>query len=95
MKRGLTAAFTTWLALVALQTFATSKSSPARVAGLFQDLNSIVERALDPSVPAIPDRREGAENADPPAKTKTTTKTRTTTPSAARTPLGVATWRPV
>ncbi len=74
MKRGLTSAFTTWLALVALQTLATSKSSPKRLASFFEDANSVLERALDPTVPAIPDRRAGAASTSAPAPTKTLDK---------------------
>jgi hypothetical protein len=48
--------FTTWLALIALQTLSTTGAS-GRVASLFTDVNSVVQRALDPAVPAIPDRR--------------------------------------
>lgn len=94
MKRGLTAAFTTWLALVALQTLASSSFAPARVKSLFQDVDSIVERALDPSVPAIPDLRAGGNTGTtpaPPGKTRTPP----TTGSSATAPTNVKAWRPV
>lgn len=74
MKRGLAGAFTTWLALVALQTLATSKSAPSRIRELFQDANAVIERVLDPTVPAIPDRREGAAPTTDTTKTKTKTR---------------------
>jgi hypothetical protein len=51
--------FTTWLTLIALQTLSTQGAS-GRVASLFTDVNSLVQRALDPTIPAIPDRRTGA-----------------------------------
>lgn len=56
MKGTLGWMFTTWLALIALQTLSTTGAS-GRVASLFTDVNSLVQRALDPTVPAIPDRR--------------------------------------
>jgi hypothetical protein len=49
--------FTTWLALIALQAL-TSASAPARVKSAFSGLDSFLERALDPTVPAIPDLRK-------------------------------------
>lgn len=55
--RGLAATiFATWLGLVALQALA-SKSAPGRIQSLAADVSGFVERALDPTVPAIPDRR--------------------------------------
>ena len=55
MKGTLGWMFTTWLALIALQTLSTQGAS-GRVSSLFADVNSLVQRALDPNVPAIPDR---------------------------------------
>lgn len=43
-----------WLGLIALQALTTREGS-GKVAGAFDALNSIVERALDPNVAAIPD----------------------------------------
>jgi hypothetical protein len=51
--------FTTWLGLIALQTL-TTKGASGRVASAFTDLNSVLDRILDPTIPAIPDRRPGA-----------------------------------
>jgi hypothetical protein len=51
---------TAWLALIALQTV--SSRGSGRVAGAFADVNRLVKRALDPSVPAIPDRRTGGSS---------------------------------
>ena len=50
---------TAWLGLVVLQTVST-KGGSGRVAGLFTDLDNLVQRALNPTIPAIPDRRAGA-----------------------------------
>lgn len=49
-------AVTAWLALITLQA-ASSKANTGRLGSLFADLDTLVQRALDPSVPAIPDRR--------------------------------------
>lgn len=49
-------AVTAWLTLIALQTIGTAGGS-GRVASFFADADSLVKRALDPNVPAIPDRR--------------------------------------
>lgn len=49
--------FGAWLGLVALQAL-TSPSAPARVAQAFAGAQELVERLLDPNVPAIPDLRE-------------------------------------
>jgi hypothetical protein len=43
------------LTLIALQAITTTGSG--RVAGFFTDLEHLVQRAIDPNVPAIPDRR--------------------------------------
>lgn len=48
---------TAWLGLIVLQTVGSAGSG--RVAGAFADVNRLLKRALDPSVPAIPDRRAG------------------------------------
>jgi hypothetical protein len=50
-----------WLALIALQTITTSGSG--RVADALSGIDGLVKRALDPGVPAIPDRRDGAPSA--------------------------------
>lgn len=43
-----------WLGLIALQVLTTREGS-GKVAGAFDAVNSLVERALDPNVAAIPD----------------------------------------
>lgn len=48
-------AVTAWLALIALQAVASSGSG--RVASFFSDVDKLVQRALSPTVAAIPDRR--------------------------------------
>lgn len=54
---------TAWLGLIVLQTVGSTGSG--RVAGAFADINRLVKRALDPSVPAIPDRRTGDTGSTP------------------------------
>lgn len=49
-------AITTALSLIALQALVTNGAS-GRVGQFFADANRLLERALDPTVPAIPDRR--------------------------------------
>lgn len=49
-------AVSAWLALIALQAIGTSGGS-GRIAALFNDVDKLVKRALDPNVPAIRDRR--------------------------------------
>ena len=56
MKGTLGWAFSAWLALIALQTLSTNGAS-GRVSGAFTELSALVDRVLDPSIPAIPDRR--------------------------------------
>lgn len=59
MARGaVRGAATAWLALIALQAVSTRGGS-GRIAALLTDVNGLIERALDPNVPAIPDRRTG------------------------------------
>lgn len=50
--------FTTWLALIALQAL-TTPSAPARVRSALSGADQFLKRALDPTVPAIPDLRKG------------------------------------
>lgn len=59
MGHALRGAVTAWLALIVLQTVSTSGGS-GRLASLFGDIDNLVRRALDPSVPAIPDHSTGA-----------------------------------
>jgi hypothetical protein len=67
MGRGaLRGAMTAWLGLIALQAVSTTGGS-GRISALFGDVNRLVERALDPKVPAIPDRRTAAPAASAPA----------------------------
>jgi hypothetical protein len=56
---GLGWAFSAWLSLIALQAL-TSPSAPTRVSGLFSGAQVFVDRALNPTVPAIPDLRTSA-----------------------------------
>jgi len=76
MKSTATWMFTTWLALIALQAVV-SKAGSGRIGSLFADANNVLNRALDPNVPAIPDHR---------TTTTTTTSTTTTAPAAAVNP---------
>jgi hypothetical protein len=55
MGHGFRGAVTAWLALIALQAISTRDGS-GRVASLFGDIDHLVQRALNPKVPAIPDR---------------------------------------
>ena len=48
--------FSAWLALIALQA-ATSPSAPTRISQAFTGAATLLNRALDPAVPAIPDLR--------------------------------------
>ncbi|WP_154793299.1 hypothetical protein [Occultella kanbiaonis] len=57
MRGLLSTLFVTWLGLIALQTLSGSGAS-GRVAEAFRDANTIIEKALDPTVPAIPDLRK-------------------------------------
>src|SRR5206468_5947739 len=58
MGHTLRGAVSAWLALIVLQTVVTRGSG--RVADALAGLNGLAQRALDPNVPAIPDRRTGA-----------------------------------
>jgi hypothetical protein len=48
-------AITAWLGLIVLQ--AVVSNSTGKVASAFSDLDGLLQRAFDPGVPAIPDRR--------------------------------------
>lgn len=56
-------ALTAWMVLIVLRTVGTAEGS-GRIAGLFTDVDKLVQRALAPDVPAIPDRRRGAGSYD-------------------------------
>lgn len=59
MARGaVRGAVSAWLGLIVLQTV-TSKGGSGKVAGAFDAVNSLVKRALDPGVAAIPDYAHG------------------------------------
>jgi len=58
-RHALQGAVTAWLALIALSAIG-SKGGSGRVASLFADVDGLVQRALSPNVPAIPDRRGAA-----------------------------------
>lgn len=80
MKSTATWMVSTWLGLIALQAVV-SRGGSGRVAQAFADLDTLLERVLDPTVPAIPDRRAGAtSSAVRSAATTTTTTTDTTIP---------------
>jgi len=64
VRPGLAGAFTAWLGLIALRS-AVSAGGSGRIAELFADLNAVVERILDPAVPAIRDQRVPATAAAP------------------------------
>jgi hypothetical protein len=49
--------FTGALALIALETVLRTNASTGRVAGLLTGAAKVVEKVLDPTVPAIPDLR--------------------------------------
>jgi hypothetical protein len=49
---------TAWFGLIVLQTVVSQQGS-GRVASAMADVNRLVQRALDPRVAAIPDRRAG------------------------------------
>lgn len=49
-------AISSWLMLIALQA-ASTKGGSGRIAGLFADADQLLQRALNPNVPAIRDRR--------------------------------------
>lgn len=72
MKSTLSWMFTTWLALIALQAL-TTRTAPSRVGDMLSDINGLLERALDPNVPAIPDLRAGAAPAASSPSTSTST----------------------
>jgi hypothetical protein len=57
MGHTLRGAVTAWLSLIALQAIVTNGSG--KVAAALTDVDRLISRALDPTVPAIPDRRTG------------------------------------
>lgn len=69
MARGaVRGAVSAWLALTALQAVVSTGGS-GRISALLADVNGLVERALDPTVPAIPDRRTQATSSTPTDRT--------------------------
>ena len=75
MGRGtLRGVFVSWLGLIALQALSTAGGS-GRLTELVRDVDAVLQRALDPSIPAIGDRRNGpvtydsSTSATPPGKT--------------------------
>jgi hypothetical protein len=58
VSHALRGAVTAWLALIALQAV-TTKGGSGRLASFFSDVDRLIGRALDPTVPAIPDLRTG------------------------------------
>jgi hypothetical protein len=79
-------AVSAWLALIALQAIATNGSG--RVASFFTDLDGLVQRAFDPGVPAIPDRRAGAPSASSGATSNPTSVYRTPADLLPSSPIG-------
>jgi len=61
-NHALRGAVTAWMTLIVLRTIGTSGSG--KVAGLFADVDGLVQRALAPNVAAIPDRRRGKGSYD-------------------------------
>lgn len=61
MGHTLRGAITAWLGLIALQTVV---SNSGQASGALATVNNMLQRALSPNVPAIPDRRAGAAAAD-------------------------------
>jgi hypothetical protein len=61
MGHTLRGAVTAWLALIALQTVVTNTT---QATGALGAINNLIQRALSPDVPAIPDRRSGAAAAE-------------------------------
>jgi hypothetical protein len=55
-RHALRGALTAWMCLIVLQA-AGSAGGSGKLATLFTDVNRLVQRALSPDVPAIPDRR--------------------------------------
>jgi hypothetical protein len=51
-------ALSAWLGLIALQAVST-KGGSGRIVELANSVSSFVDRALDPTIPAIPDLRSG------------------------------------
>lgn len=49
-------ALSAWMTLIVLQVVGSKGSG--KIASLFSDLDNLVQRALSPDVPAIPDRRK-------------------------------------
>lgn len=74
----MTWAFTTWLGLVALQAVV-SRGGSGRISQAFTDLDKLLERVLDPTVPAIPDRRAGSSPATSSATSGAATRPATST----------------
>jgi hypothetical protein len=60
MGHTLRGAVTAWLGLIALQAVV---SNSGQASGALAAINGVIQRALSPNVPAIPDRRTGAGNA--------------------------------
>lgn len=57
--------FTAWLALIALGAVAKSDAGSGRIREAFADLDSILQRIKDPTVPGIPDRRTAGGSTGP------------------------------
>ena len=90
MRRGgaVRGLMTAWLGLIALHTLADKGSG--RVGEFLGDVDRLLQRALDPTIPAIPDLRNGETWG---SGTGTTPARWQTSGSAARTPAGGHRWR--
>lgn len=65
MSGGWRGLFGAWLALAALQAIGSSSAATGRVGGALSGVAGLVRRALDPTVPAIPDLRPGRDRNAP------------------------------
>lgn len=73
-RGGLRGAMVAWLGLIALQSFASSEhDSPGRLRSALADVNGLVKRAIDPNVPAIPDRRTRSTSTPAPSSPRPVT----------------------
>jgi hypothetical protein len=78
-RGGLQGAATAWLTLIVLQGLV-SRGGSGRVAGLINEVNRLVVRVLDPTVPAIPDHSVSSAGAGAGASTPVTEPTDRATP---------------
>lgn len=77
-----------WLALAALQAIGSSPAATGRVGGALSGVAGLVRRALDPTVPAIPDLRPGRDRNAPASLASPPASAPTTTPAVGPPPAG-------